>query len=343
MDEQEADLQEQEVRDAELEGEEEAPRAGLFQFGSARPVHGSRESSRERSRSRSFSPMPMPRSAAEELEMLRRRVGGSSSDSEFEPGDVSDASVNSLGRRMETAFEVPEPKKRKRSTAAKPKRKAAKRARVQNAADEGAALRNELDDMYEAKDMGAAPAGIIPGAVGDDDEPEPIPADVVDWEEIDRDEPERNSDPNWCALCKHTQRVIDVGENNPYIPDIVKHAEDNWVHVEHVELMRQLQDKYNETVRWSIEQVDQRLPWHKKTIFAHFTRHTKGTRIKYEAESQAVDEMVFVMMQEELFVRNKKTGRKNVNLKKLPQFFKLLAQQERFEKTLKAMRPHNVL
>jgi hypothetical protein len=137
--------------------------------------------------------------------------------------------------------------------------------------------------------------------------------------------------------------VIDVGDNNPYIPDIVKHAEDNWVHEDTVELMRQLQNMYNDTVRWSIENVNQRLPWHKKTIFAHFTRHTKNTRIKYEAESQACDELIFTMMQDELFVKNKRTGRKNVNQKKLPQWFKLLAQQERFEKLLKTLRPHNVL
>ena len=259
----------------------------------------------------------------------RHQVGGLDSDA-----DLSDASVNSLDRRMHAAFreeKEPESKKRKR---APPKRKASKRARSQNAVDESQAIHEELK---------AIPAMDAVAGVVDDDEPEPVPADVVDWADVDAAEPERNPDPDWCFLCKHTQRVVDVGDNNPYIPDLIKHAEDNWVHVEHKELMQQLQGMYEKDIRWSIEDATQRLPWHKKTIFAHFTRHTKGTRVKYEAESAACDEMIFVMMQEELFIKNKTTGKKNVNLKKLPQWFKLLAQQEKFEKTLKSLRPHNVL
>lgn len=311
--------EDEEARDAELDAQPPPPR--LFAFGAA-----------ERERS----PTPPPRSAADELDELRQRVEGDASEAE-----VSDASVASLEQRMQFAFAEPSPRlsrKRKRG-APRGRAKRPRPFREEKAADdEGGQLREELDRL--PRPAVAPEAGVV---ADENDEPEAWPADVVDWDAVDEAEPERNPDPNWCAFCRHTQRMIDVGDNNPYIPDIIKHAEDNWVHVEPVELMRQLQDRYNDTVRWSIEQADQRLPWHKKTIFAHFTRHTKGTRIKYEAESEAIDEMVFVMMREELFVKNKKTGRKNVNLKKLPQFFKLLAQQERFDKTLKTLRPHNVL
>lgn len=307
--------EEEEQRDAELanpvsvnDDDQQHERVGLFQFGG-----------------------DSTGSLADETRELRHRVGGLDSDLE---GDMSDASVGSLGMRMEMAFREDEDKyeskKRKRSAA--PRRKAPKRQRSAPAAaadNEGDAVREELKAV--PLDFGA-----LAGAV-DDDEPEPMPADVVDWDDVA--EAEYNPDPDWCFLCRQTQRVVDVGDANPYLPDLIKHAEDNWVHVEHKELMRQLQDKYEKELRWTIEQVDQRLPWHKKTIFAHFTRHTKITRVKYEAESAACDEMIFTMMQEELFVKNKKTGRKNVNLKKLPQWFKLLAQQEKFEKTLKTMRP----
>lgn len=180
------------------------------------------------------------------------------------------------------------------------------------------------------------------GAV-DDDEPEPMPAIVVDWDRIESEEKEKNANPKWCFLCLHTQRTVDVGEDNPYLADLKKHAEDHWSHTELEELMRQLQNKYNETLRDSIEDPTQRLPWHKQTIYLHFTRHDKSSRIKFEAEAEAVDEAIFVMMQEELFVKNKKTGRKNVNSKKLPQFFKLLGQQAKFESILKNLRPNNVV
>lgn len=347
---------EQESRDVQLDNPASAEddtdrRVGLFQFSHSHAEH-SFSRSRSRSRSRSVSPGLASSSLADETRRLKHLVGGDSD------ADQSDASVASLGRRMEQfgTGEEREHKhfsKRKRAPSFKPKskskRKPAKRARSQrDEAEEAEALREELNAMYEGKDSASngsgsqAPvAGMVMSA--EDDEPEPMPADIVDWEEVDAAEPERNADRSWCFGCRHTQRVIDVGDKNPYVPDLIKHAEDNWVHTEHKELMRQLQERYNDEIRWTIEDPNQRLPWHKHTIFLHFTRHTKSTRIKYEAESQAIDEMIFTMMTEELFVKNKKTGRKNVNLKKLPAFHKLLEKQERFDKMLKTMRPHNVL
>lgn len=185
-------------------------------------------------------------------------------------------------------------------------------------------------------------AGDVPGSENKA-ESEPWVADALDWDDIDADEPERNPDPDWCALCKHTQRKIDVGDQNPYLPDLIKHANDHWTHVDHAELTTQLQALYNKEIRPFIEQVDQRLPWHKKTIFAHFTRHSKDTRIKFEVEAQVIDEAIFVLMENQLFVKNNKTGKKNVNSKNTSLLFKLLDKQERMNKQLLAMRPHNVL
>lgn len=285
-------------------------------------------------RSRSRSPIG---SMAEAKERYRRQVGGhSDAESDWEdPGNVSDASVNGLAQGL-AGFGVPQrprpPKRKARGQGGRPKR----------ARPAAMPRRSEADEVKD--DLNAAiPDDVLLAGAVDDDEPEPMPARVVDWEEVDEEEPEKNPDLTWCALCKHTQRQIDVGDDNPYIPDLRKHAADNWTHVETVELMQQLQNKYNAEIRPYIEQVDQRLPWHKSMIFKHFTRHEKESRIKYEVEADAVDEMIHVMLVEEMFIKNKKTGRKNVNLKKLQPFFKLLGQQERFEKLLKTMRPQNVL
>ena len=321
---------EDEGRSAELEDGGEAPQP-LFDFGG-----------------------PPPLESIDEIrdKLLRSRQAPADDDE----SNTSDASVASLGRRMrafggrsggsssESASVCGSgsaQRGRKRKSGSSGRRSAPKRPRR---VPRG---RDEVDDLHaELRGAPAAPvpvmAGDVPGSE-DKKEPEPWPADVVDWDDVDDGEIERNPDPAWCALCRHTQRTIDVGENNPYIPDLVKLAEDSWVHTDTIELTRQLQAMYNKEIRPFIEQVDQRLPWHKKTIFYHFTRHTKSSRIKFEVVAEAIDEAVEVILKNELFVKNPKTGKKNINAKRVSQFFKFLDKQERYDKMLKTMRPHNVL
>lgn len=176
----------------------------------------------------------------------------------------------------------------------------------------------------------SSPAGIL-----GEDKPTRTGSEV-DWDEIEQAELEKN--PGWCALCKITQRAIDVGENNPYLAQLRKHAEDNWAKLPANEMGAQLQEIWNRDLRHYCDPPSLRLACHKQMFWKHFAFHDRSTRIQME-----VDGLRYQILCDRMFADEEREAGLSNNPKKLNSWLKLQVMKERHSDKLSKLRPNNVL
>lgn len=221
-------------------------------------------------------------------------------------------------------------------------RSSAKRARIDTGAvpiglsgrppeRKARSLSEQIDILREQSRASVAAGGApLPGFVGNAGPANPgamnmgaavLKAAAFDWANVEAAEPELN--PGWCALCKFTP------DDNPWVQDLTTYAERNWAHAEPEELGTTMQKMYNEQVRYHIEDETMRQPCHKQMFWRHFYSHCTNQIIQWIIIGQGVNEMITTMLEEQMFVANPITGRKNVTDSKTSiSTFKLLINEK---------------
>jgi hypothetical protein len=174
---------------------------------------------------------------------------------------------------------------------------------------------------------------------------EPMKSRAFDWSRLEAEEPEKNPNPDWCALCKVSQRSVDATPQNPFLADLIKDAEDNWAHRSEEETGTELQIQYNREIRPYIQPESMRLPCHKRMFWIHFVEHCSNVRIQWEIALKGTNEMIRTLQEQQLFVRNPSTGAKNVtsNMKTVGMYFKCVQQADKITTRIQVLRPKNVL
>ncbi len=227
------------------------------------------------------------------------------------------------------------------------KRKAAKPIPRPPAAKKPKTLAEEIDDLAagpapQAGVVKDAPPAYIPGDLNGGEIP--APPDIYDWTELNEAEEEENPiSKDWCAMCKVTQRELDVDESNIYYKDMIEYAHKNWILVSAGEMGTELQRKYNDTVRFYIEPEEMQLPCRKETFWLHFVEHRSDPLIDALIQAKIVQDMIATMGKEQLFVIDPLTRRKKVtnNHKTSGMFFKLCAQKEKLTKLIASLQKGN--
>jgi hypothetical protein len=338
-------MHEQEQLDEELEASPKRASGNQLwgiSFGSETP---------KKARPRLFSPMqseiedefvrPEPVSAKELMKRHRKLVMGfseSDSDSDFRGSSASDS-----GSR-------PRPtKKRKRPSTSPPRMPPPSPLQSQFSISTVAWIppgeenkqEQSLGDELRSAGLGAEDP-VIPGMVRDVPANEPVNKRVrgrdTDWEAIEAAEPEKNPDAKWCALCKLTQRTVDIGADNPFLGDLRKHAFDNWAKIPPEEMGAQLQELWNTTLRPYATPENLRQPCHKQQMWRHFAYHDRTTYIQMEVDSEKYQKLV-----DRLFDEEEEEQALTSNPRKLSAFLKLQQMKERHNDKLEKLRPRNVL
>lgn len=204
-------------------------------------------------------------------------------------------------------------------------------------------LAEEIDNLAAAPPVAGvvrdSPPAYIPGDPAGNGEV-PAPPDIFDWTDIDADEEEENPiSPDWCALCKVTQRAIDINPENQFYKDLIDDARVNWSKRSAGETGTELQKQYNEKLRPYIEPEELQLPCRKYIFWWHFVDHCYDPVIEAQINNKIVQELINTITREQLFVIDPLTKRKKVtsNPKPTAMFFKLLAQKDKLAKQILAL------
>lgn len=207
---------------------------------------------------------------------------------------------------------------------------------------------DEANSLFEElKRNGMAGDDPMPGMINvlpkDNGQPEYEPEDPdlldePDWKLIEEAEPEKNPDPKWCALCQVTQRVVDVGEGNHFLQELITYAEDNWGKQTVTAMATELQRKWNMLLRLYVEPESLRLPCHKQMMWKHFAYHAPTRRIEMEITQARYRVIVHRMYQTE-----KRDRALSTNPKVCGQWLKLITMKEKHLAELDKLRPNRVL
>ena len=277
---------------------------------------------------------------AKRRSILGSRSSAADSDSDFRGSSADGSDARSRPRpprKRKRLFAPISPKSDKRQRPPERQQKSPDRLRDElkrsGLADSDAEAKHSAA-QHEHPQSAAMPPVVVAGQVGND---KPTPTGFeVDWDEIESAEPERN--PGWCALCKVTQRVVEVGENNPYLAQLRKHAEDNWTKVPADEMGAQLQEIWNRDLRHYCDPPNLRLACHKQMFWRHFAFHDRSTRIQME-----VDGLRYQILCDRMFADEEREAGLSNNPKKLNSWLKLQVMKERHSDKLSKLRPNNVL
>jgi hypothetical protein len=176
-------------------------------------------------------------------------------------------------------------------------------------ADPGADSDEELQRMLFRQRMADGPPGLVQseaseaeeGEPGDDEaeeaeeEEEEAPA-VPEWRPVaikqavfsDADESETSDNPNYCFLCDCTDNRMSVGENTRY-KQLREALYDNYGITDVKWLIPKVQTLYNAGVR---PYTTLKLPWYKRVIHEHITRHHPTPRAIVEQQLQTFNDML---------------------------------------------------
>lgn len=323
------DAAEFETRDAELAPE---PRINLFGFGTGRRRSPSPDSESDVFRTSA---------AAKKREYLSKMgdgpMGSDSDDSDYGSAPDTPVPVSKIRPFLQPRKRkapAPSPARRRPSVSPSP---APKRHRLDEKHTEREAPLGEQLRQLDPQEPGVR-GGPIAGLVMEakDKPPRPRSERKADWARLDDEEPEQN--PGWCAMCKVSQRAMDVGADNPFYADVPKFAEDNWAKISAEEMGTQLQEKYNRNIRPYITPEEMRLPCHKSMFYKHFVFHERTTRITLEEVATGMQLMIDNLLQDE----DDDRGVTN-NVKKGTLFMKLVDRKMAVDKTLASLRPNAVL
>lgn len=153
------------------------------------------------------------------------------------------------------------------------------------------------------------------------------------------EEEEPTDDPDWCFLCHVSQSRYDVSENK-YLQGMLRYFDENYHLVAPKTLTSQAQLFYNTNLRPYLQEPK---VWRKETIFKHFDQHAPTSRIMHEDTLRTYNNVMRVLRDDGLFLKEQNTGRLNVDKKALDMFIRVERQRTMILNRVKEQRPHAVL
>lgn len=154
-----------------------------------------------------------------------------------------------------------------------------------------------------------------------------------DYDFVERKEEEgsgrkrkRTKNAEFCYLCDYGQHMSGI-ESNKYHQMLIQLMEETYHQRSLKRYVSDVQRYYDYCVRGCVELPDDHpdyepLIWKKRVIYAHYDQHVLNLSIEAADDVMLLREISHVMRNEQIFVRNRKTGAKSVQ----PHYVRLLLQ-----------------
>lgn len=182
------------------------------------------------------------------------------------------------------------------------------------------------DDFSDAVNI--SDAQLVNQTAADDEAEVAEPLEV--WEPVQmrntdftQEDDEFTTDPDFCFLCDYSQSAHEA-EDNQNLAGLLRYADENFHLVTPKTLVKEIQLYYNCNLRPYLAEPK---VWRKEIIWRHFDEHAPSTRILHESTLRTYCDIMRVLRDGGLFLKEQSTGKLNVDKKVLDMFLRVERQR----------------
>jgi len=158
----------------------------------------------------------------------------------------------------------------------------------------------------------------------------------IDFSTVDD---EYTDDPQWCFLCRVSQSKYDAADNQ-HLQGLLKYMDENYHLVAPKTLCSEAQIYYNTHLRPYLMEPK---VWRKAIIYEHLDQHAPTNRIMHEDSLRTYSNILRVLRDGGLFIKEQNTNRINVDRKVLDMYIRVERQRSVILKRTEEKRPHTLL